>query len=159
MGPIRNPYAPGAGTQPPELAGRRHVRETARVALERASKSVMMVGLRGVGKTVLLDRVRQDAEANGICALRIEAPEDRSLPSILAPQLRLALLKLSRRDTAKRLANRALRGLAGFARALKVKYHDVEVSRTTETWKPTCRTCSRSAATRRGPPRAASPSS
>lgn len=164
MDPIRNPYAPGAGTQPPELAGRRHVRETARVALERArigraSKSVMMVGLRGVGKTVLLDRVRQDAEANGICALRIEAPEDRSLPSILAPQLRLALLKLSRRDAAKRLANRALRGLAGFARALKVKYHDVEVSRTTETWKPTCRTCSGSSATRRGPPRAASPSS
>ena len=133
MDPIRNPYAPGAGTQPPELAGRRHVRETARVALERArigraSKSVMMVGLRGVGKTVLLDRVRQDAEANGIYALRIEAPEDRSLPSILAPQLRLALLKLSRRDAAKRLANRALRGLAGFARALKVKYHDVEVA-------------------------------
>ena len=133
MDPIRNPYAPGAGTQPPELAGRRHVRETARVALERArigraSKSVMMVGLRGVGKTVLLDRVRQDAEANGICALRIEAPEDRSLPSILAPQLRLALLKLSRRDAAKRLANRALRGLAGFARALKVKYHDVEIA-------------------------------
>ena len=133
MDPIRNPYAPGAGTQPPELAGRRHVRETARVALERArigraSKSVMMVGLHGVGKTVLLDRVRQDAEANGIYALRIEAPEDRSLPSILAPQLRLALLKLSRRDAAKRLANRALRGLAGFARALKVKYHDVEVA-------------------------------
>ena len=133
MDPIRNPYAPGAGTQPPELAGRRHVLVTAQIALERArigraSKSVMMVGLRGVGKTVLLDRIRQDAEASGIYALRIEAPEDRSLPSILAPQLRLALLKLSRRDAAKRLANRALRGLAGFARALKVKYHDVEVA-------------------------------
>ena len=133
MDPIRNPYAPGAGTQPPELAGRRHVLETAQIALERArigraSKSVMMVGLRGVGKTVLLDRIWQDAEASGIYALRIEAPEDRSLPSILAPQLRLALLRLSKRDAAKRLADRALRGLVSFAGALKVKYHDIEVA-------------------------------
>ncbi len=133
MDPIRNPYAPGAGTQPPELAGRLHVLETARVALERArigraTKGVMMVGLRGVGKTVLLDRVRQHAEASGAHALRIEAPEDRSLPSALAPQLRVAILRLSRLDAAKRLANRAMRGLAGFARALKVKYHDIEVA-------------------------------
>jgi hypothetical protein len=132
MDPIRNPYAPGAGTQPPELAGRHEVRETARIALERTrigrpSKSVMMVGLRGVGKTVLLDRIREDAEANGICALWIEAPEGRSLPATLAPQLRLALLKLSNREAAKQLAQRALRGLAGFAGALKVKFQDIEV--------------------------------
>ncbi len=132
MDPIRNPYAPGAGTQPPELAGRHEVRETARIALERTrigrpSKGVMMVGLRGVGKTVLLDRIREDAEANGICALRIEAPEGRSLPATLAPQLRLALLKLSNREAAKQLAQRALRGLAGFAGALKVKFQDIEV--------------------------------
>lgn len=132
MDPIRNPYAPGAGTQPPELAGRHEVRETARVALERTrigrpSKSVMMVGLRGVGKTVLLDRIREDAEVNGIHALRIEAPEGRSLPASLAPQLRLALLKLSNREAAKQMAQRALRGLAGFAGALKVKFQDIEV--------------------------------
>ena len=132
MDPIRNPYAPGAGTQPPELAGRHEVRETARVALERTrigrpSKSVMMVGLRGVGKTVLLDRIREDAEVNGIQSLRIEAPEGRSLPASLAPQLRLALLKLSNREAAKQMAQRALRGLAGFAAALKVKFQDIEV--------------------------------
>ena len=132
MDPIRNPYAPGAGTQPPELAGRRQVLESARIALERTrlgrpSKSVLMVGLRGVGKTVLLDRIREDAEGAGICALRIEAPEDRSLPSILAPQLRLALLKLSNKAAARQLAHRALRGLAGFVGALKVKYQDIEV--------------------------------
>ncbi len=68
MDPIRNPYAPGAGTPPPELAGRDEIRETARIALERArigraSKSLLMVGLRGVGKTVLLDRIREDADA------------------------------------------------------------------------------------------------
>jgi hypothetical protein len=57
----------------------------------------------------------------------VEAPEGRSLPALLAPQLRLALLRLSRHEQAKDLATRALRGLAGFAKALKVKYQDIEV--------------------------------
>ena len=133
MDKIRNPYAPGAGTPPPELAGRRDVLEAARVALERTkagrpSKSVMMIGLRGVGKTVLLDRIRESAEAGGVYALRIEASEHRSLPSILAPQLRRALLRLSRKEAAKQLAQRALRALSGFVGALKVAYQDIEVS-------------------------------
>ena len=132
MDPIRNPYAPGAGTPPPELAGREEIRNTAYVALERTrlgrpSKSLLMVGLRGVGKTVLLNRIREDAEERGIFALRIEAPEGRSLPSILAPELRIALLKLSNVEAARQLAQRALRGLAGLVGALKVKYRDIEV--------------------------------
>lgn len=132
MDPVTNPYAPGAGTPPPELAGRDELRETIRIALQRvlagrATKSILMVGLRGVGKTVLLDRMRDDAEASGIHTMRVEAPENRSLPSILAPQLRQALLRLSRNAQAKELAQRALRGLAGFAKALKVKYQDIEV--------------------------------
>jgi len=86
-----------------------------------------MVGLRGVGKTVLLDRMRDDAESSGLQTLRIEAPENRSLPALLAPQLRQALLRLSRNEQAKDLATRALRGLAGFAKALKIKYQDIEV--------------------------------
>lgn len=86
-----------------------------------------MIGLRGVGKTVLLDQMKDDAEASGIETLRIEAPENRSLPAILAPQLRLALLNLSRNEQAKALAQRALRALAGFAKSLKVKYGDIEV--------------------------------
>ncbi len=132
MDPIRNPYAPGAGTPPPELAGRDEIRSTALVALQRAmigrpGKSIIMVGLRGVGKTVLLDRILDDAEAIGVRALRIEAPEHRSLPSMLAPQLRSAMLRLSAGGAAGELARRALRGLAGFVRALKVKYQDIEV--------------------------------
>lgn len=132
MDPVQNPYAPGAGTPPPELAGRDDLRETIRVALERvrrgrASKSILMIGLRGVGKTVLLDRMRTDAENAGIQTLGMEAPENRSLPAILAPQLRQALLRLSRNERARELAQRALRGLAGFAKALKVKYQDIEV--------------------------------
>ena len=132
MDPIRNPYAPGAGIQPPELAGRDEIRDAALISLERTklgrpSRSMIMVGLRGVGKTVLLDRIRDDAIAVGIHTLRIEAPEHRSLPSTLAPQLRIALLRLSRLEASKQLAQRALSGLAGFAKALKVKYHDIEV--------------------------------
>ena len=132
MDPVLNPFAPGAGTPPPELAGRDDLRETVRVAIERVrrglpTKSILMVGLRGVGKTVLLDRMRDDAEAAGIHTLRVEAPEGRSLPAILAPQLRQALLRLSRNERAKDLAHRALRGLAGFAKALKFRYADIEV--------------------------------
>ena len=132
MDPITNPFAPGAGTRPPELAGRDDLRELVRIAIERVrrgnpAKSVLMVGLRGVGKTVLLDQMRDDAEASGVQTLRIEAPESRSLPAMLAPQLRQALLRLSRSEQAKDLAQRALRGLAGFAKALRVTYHDIEV--------------------------------
>ena len=132
MDPVLNPFAPGAGTPPPELAGRDELRETVRVAVERVrrglpTKSVLMVGLRGVGKTVLLDRMRDDAEATRLQTMRVEAPEGRSLPAMLAPELRLALLKLSRNSQAKDLAERALKGLAGFAKALKFKYGDIEV--------------------------------
>ena len=132
MDPVSNPFAPGAGTRPPELAGRDELREVVRIALERVrrglpAKSVLMVGLRGVGKTVLLDQMRDDAEASGMHTLRIEAPEYRSLPALLAPQLRQALLRLARNERTKDKAQRALRALSGFARALKVKYQDIEV--------------------------------
>lgn len=132
MDPIRNPFAPGAGAPPPELAGRDALRQEVHIAMERVrlgrpAKSVMLVGLRGVGKTVLLDRMREDAEAAGIHTIRVEAPEERSLPALLAPQLRQALLRLSALDNAKDLAIRGLRALAGFARKLKVTYKDIEV--------------------------------
>ena len=117
MDPILNPYAPGAGTPPPELAGRDGIRERARIATERILKgrparSLLMVGLRGVGKTVLLDKIRDSAESRGCYTLRVEAPEARSLPALLAPQLRLILLKLGRIEGAKALAERGLRAKA-----------------------------------------------
>lgn len=132
MDPIRNPFAPGAGTPPPELAGRDELRATLQISLQRTrlgrpAKSAMLVGLRGVGKTVLLDRIRLDAEAEGIHTIRVEAPEGRSLPAMLAPQLRQALLRLSALDAAKDYAIRGLRALAGFASKLKATYNDIEV--------------------------------
>lgn len=133
MDPVRNPFAPGAGSRPPELAGRDELLEAARIAIERTrlgkpTKSLILVGLRGVGKTVLLDKIRERAEHNGAVTARIEAPEGRSLPSILAPQLRLVLLTLNRFEKAKALSTRALKGLSGFVKALKIKYGDIEVA-------------------------------
>jgi len=133
MDPVDNPYAPGAGTPPPELAGRDELLERVRVALERIrigspAQSVLMVGLRGVGKTVLLETMREAAEGARMCTIKLEAPEGRSLPGMLAPELRLALLRLSQIEAAKDLARRGLRALAGFVAKLKLKYADIEVT-------------------------------
>ena len=132
MDPITNPYSPGAGAPPPALAGRDVLCKQVSIAIARirrgrAAKSVLMVGLRGVGKTVLLEKMRIDAEAEGVQAIRMEAPENRSLPALLAPQLRLVLLRLSRVEKARDMAQRGLRALAGFAKSLKVTYADIEV--------------------------------
>lgn len=132
MNPITNPYNPGAGTPPPELAGRDELREKVRICIERlrignSAKSLILVGLRGVGKTVLLDRMRSDAEGTGIQTLRIEAPENKSLPAMLAPELRKSLLRISTIASAKEVSQRALRALAGFAKGLKLKFTDIEV--------------------------------
>ena len=128
-----NPYAPGAGTPPPELVGRDALIEDAEIALDRlrnglAAKSLLMVGLRGVGKTVLLNRILLDAEARGFATALIEAPEDRSLPAALAGPLNTALLQLSRSAAARELARKARRSLGGFVRALKVSYEDITFS-------------------------------
>jgi AAA ATPase domain len=130
--PVTNPYSPGAGSPPPELAGRDELREQVRIAIARlriskTAKSVIMVGLRGVGKTVLLDQMRRDGLSGGAVAVRVEAPENRSLPALLAPQLRQALLQLSHVESAKDSAKRGLRALAGFAKGLKIKFNDIEI--------------------------------
>lgn len=132
MDPRRNSYAPGAGSPPPELAGRDGVFESAAINLDRVAnglhgKDVLFVGLRGVGKTVLLDRVAEDAEARGFVCLRLEAPEDRSLPALLAPALHRALLRLDRIEATRERLHRAWRGLAGFVAAVRLRHQDVEL--------------------------------
>ena len=69
MDPVRNPFAPGAGSQPPELAGRDEIISTAGIALQRVlrgkhDKSQIFLGLRGTGKTVLLNKIEQLAESH-----------------------------------------------------------------------------------------------
>jgi len=132
MDPRRNPFSPGAGSPPPELAGRDALIERAAVALDRirdrrAARSIILYGLRGVGKTVLLGKIRRDAEARGLVTVAIESPEERSLPALLVSALRLALIKLSRTEAAKQGVKRALRAIAGFAK-LKAKFGDLEVA-------------------------------
>jgi hypothetical protein len=83
------------GTPPPELAGCGELCEQVRVALERVTlgwptKSVLMVGLPGVGNTVLLDQMRVNAEAAGIQTLRMEAAQSRSIAAVPAPESRSA---------------------------------------------------------------------
>lgn len=131
MDPRKNPFAPGAGSPPPELAGRDPVLESIAISLDRIAsgrhaKSILMIGLRGVGKTVLLNRIAQEAEARKIICPIFEAPEGRSLPSMLAPTLRSALLRFDRLEAAKSQMMRAWRVLSGFIRAAKLKYQDVE---------------------------------
>lgn len=81
-----------------------------------------------MGKTVLLNRIRLDAEARGIASVRMEAPEERSLPALLVPALRSALLRLSRGEVLKDNLLRGMRALASFTEALRVKYQDIEFS-------------------------------
>ncbi len=133
MDPRTNPYAPGAGTIPPELAGRDGIIERASIALDRcrnglASRGLCLVGLRGVGKTVLLTRISQNAEADNFMVVSIETPENRSLPALLIPALRTALLKFDRISALGDLGKRALRVLGGFINAMKLKYQDIEFS-------------------------------
>jgi hypothetical protein len=131
MNPRNNPFAPGAGTQPPELAGREKVIEDVSIALYRiqrglAAKSVLMVGLRGVGKTVLLNRLKNDAESAGLICVQFESPEDRDLPAMIVPSLRTALLKLDRLAGIGNSVSRAAKALGSFISAAKIKYNDME---------------------------------
>jgi len=131
MDPRKNPYAPGAGTKPPELAGRDEIIEKVSIQLDRcrtglAYRSFLMVGLRGVGKTVLLNHLANEAEAKEFTVIQIETPEKRSLPALIIPALRSALLKLDRSAAANDLGKKALRTLGSFVGAMKLKYQDIE---------------------------------
>lgn len=133
MDPRTNPYAPGAGSRPPELAGRDDVIETTAIAIDRIrngydTQSSILIGLRGVGKTVLLNKITRDAAGRGLATVVMEAPEGRSLPALLVPALRETLLKLDRGEKALTLAKQALGALAHFVRAFKLSYHEIEAS-------------------------------
>lgn len=131
MDPRTNPYAPGAGTRPPELAGRDDIIEHVDIALDRiraglAAKSPILIGLRGVGKTVLLRELSRNAEAKGIININIETPEERSLPALLINPLRTALLRLDRIAAAGDKIKQVMRALGSFVSSVKAKFNDVE---------------------------------
>lgn len=101
MDRLENPYSPGAGAPPPELVGREIILDDAEVLFKRilkgrSERSMILTGLRGVGKTVLLNEIKSKAEENGFLTIFVEAPEEKSLSDMLAPQLRALLFRLDR---------------------------------------------------------------
>lgn len=132
MDPLRNPFAPGAGTPPPALVGRDDIISAAEIALHRiqrgrAEKSLMLLGLRGVGKTVLLNKIGTMAEEIGYSVVKLEAPEGQRLARYLAPALKGVLLRLNRVEKAKDFASQALGALQGFASVFKVTIGEINV--------------------------------
>jgi AAA+ ATPase superfamily predicted ATPase len=131
LDPRTNPYAPGAGSRPPELAGRDDIIERASISLDRLkngyqARSLVLYGLRGVGKTVLLNTIVLAAERSGFTAVSLEAPEDRPLPNSLIPPLHAALRKLSIGARASDALMSAKRKLVSFSKAFKVRYEGFE---------------------------------
>ncbi len=132
MDEAENPYAPGAGTRPPELAGRDEVLKKAKITIlrvqnNRSAKSVIFIGLRGVGKTVLLNEVQLIAGQLQCISLHIEAHDGKSLPELLVPGLRGLLLSLDKMANATDATKRALRVLKSFVGSVKVKYGDIDI--------------------------------
>lgn len=131
MNPAQNPYNPGAGTPPPELAGRDGLIKQAATAIERIkrakpAKSFIMLGLRGVGKTVLLNEFERLAETAGCQTAMFEADPDKPLAAQLAPQLHRTLLRLDRIKRAGAELNNAFGALRAFVSVFKVQLGEME---------------------------------
>ncbi len=132
MEAIENPFSPGAGSPPPELVGREDILEHARVLLGRvklgrSEKSMLLTGLRGVGKTVLLNQMEKMCQSEGYRSIMIEASEDKLLASLLVPSLRKLLFDLDAVADAGNKARRAMAVLKGFVGALKLSVGDLSI--------------------------------
>jgi hypothetical protein len=132
MDAVNNPFSPGAGNPPPALAGRGDIVNRAMIALERirngrSAQNMMLVGLRGVGKTVLLKRIENLAKGQGYIVLKVEAEENKDLPTLLYPHIRQALFSLDFGQNVSAKVKRGLRVLKSFLGHVKIKSNDVEV--------------------------------
>ena len=128
-----NPYFPGAGTHPPELAGRDDILADVRGAIRRnklgaPARNFMFFGLRGVGKTVLLGELRSIAEDEGAVTNLVEVSANERLSITMIMILRAVLLRLDRGARVSEQVRHGLRVLKSFVGAIRVKYHDVEFS-------------------------------
>lgn len=129
---INNPYSPGAGVPPPELAGRENILRDAEHIIKRvqngyAAQSLILLGLRGVGKTVLLNRIDQIAENAGCETSIFEADMERTLPQLLTQQLHRLLLKLDRRKRMGDEVQKAFSLLQAFAGIFRVHMGEFQV--------------------------------
>jgi len=133
LNPGANPYAPGAGTPPPELAGRDNLLAEAKLAIRRnkggkPARSFIYVGLRGVGKTVLLNEIQAIADKEDALTDFIEVSTSTKLSKVIIASMRASLLKLDRLKGVSEQVKRGLRVLKSFVSAIKVKHGDVELS-------------------------------
>jgi hypothetical protein len=133
MNPIKNPFSPGAGSPPPELVGRDPILDQARILLGRAKagrseKSILLTGLRGVGKTVLLNEVERIARAENFRVVSFEAHENKPLGPLVAAHIRPLLFELDRMAGAGDKAKRGLRVLRSFLGGLKVTFEELTIS-------------------------------
>lgn len=133
MDEYRNPFNPGAGVSPPELAGRAEVLKQALVALERVkrgrhAKSLMVLGLRGVGKTVLLNKIAQEAESRDYLVEMVEAQDSQDLRQMLQQMMRRILLRLDRGEQAVEAVKKGLRVLRSFLNGITISAGGVDVS-------------------------------
>lgn len=131
MDQIKNPFSPGAGSPPPELVGRDDILEKSKILLgrvrqRRSEKSLLLVGLRGVGKTVLLNEIERLTSAAGYHTITLEAHEDKPLAALLAPHLRRLLFELDRMQGLSSKVKRGLGVLKSFIGSIKVKVAEVE---------------------------------
>ncbi len=132
MDPIKNPFTPGAGCPPPQLVGRETVLEEARILLGRTlrrkpEKSMLLTGLRGVGKTVLLNAIEHEAEAQGYKTISFEVTENQTLGLKLIPALRNLFFELDRLAGNKEKIKRGLMILRNFIGSLKLNYGEFGV--------------------------------
>jgi hypothetical protein len=132
MDAIKNPFSPGAGSPPPELVGRDPILEQARILLGRIKakkpeKSMLLTGLRGVGKTVLLNEIERLAKKQEYRTIAIEAHEDKPLGILIAPYLRTLLYDLDRMAGVGDKVKRGLAVLRSFIGGLKVTMKDVTI--------------------------------
>ncbi len=130
---ISNPFSPGAGAPPPELVGRSEILERAdilmaRVRQQRTEQSLMLTGLRGVGKTVLLNEIGRKARATGYHTISLEAHTGKNLAALLIPPVRELLYDLNRLAGLNHQVKRGLAVLRSFVGALRVKISDIEFS-------------------------------
>ncbi len=133
MDEYRNPFNPGAGVSPPELAGRADVLHLAITALERTrrgrhAKSLMILGLRGVGKTVLLNEIAKQAEERGYLTEMIEARDNEDLRQMLTHAMRRVLLTLDRGEHAIEAVKKGLRVLRSFLGGITVSASGVDIT-------------------------------
>lgn len=124
-----NPFSPNAGSRPPELVGRDDVLGDVQTMVERLPRrlsvqSMLLTGIRGVGKTVLLNEIARRCESGVVFPIYLEATDDRSLAEMLASPLRMTLLKLDRMVKTKDVVRKGMCGLRNFLGKLNVNYGD-----------------------------------